>query len=130
MSVKTYSAELMIYDRRHRCLLTEADYELVLEEDVSPKLASHKQRTWETVTDGKVGIGRFVFCDFLFCIFVNFGFSVGTLGFVFTLGWSALINYIITDTFICCAVNFNYQNMIASVVEFGLVVVWLPVGWL
>lgn len=53
VSVKTYSAELMIYDRRHRCLLTEADYELVLEEDVSPKLASHKQRTWETVTDGK-----------------------------------------------------------------------------
>ena len=48
---KTYLAELVIYDKRHRCLLSEGDYELVLEEQVT-KSASNRQ--WESVSDEKV----------------------------------------------------------------------------
>ena len=47
-----YGAELVIYDKYKRCLLTEGDYEVALQElgTVTPK----KQASWETVMDGKV----------------------------------------------------------------------------
>lgn len=60
--VKTYLAELVIYDKRHRCLLSEGDYELVLEQQVT-KSASNKQSQWESVNDDKVSqvVHRFCF---------------------------------------------------------------------
>lgn len=60
--VKTYLAELVIYDKRHRCLLSEGDYELVLEEQVT-KSASNKQSQWESVNDEKVSQVVHGFCS-------------------------------------------------------------------
>ena len=55
-----YGAELVVYDKHKRCLLTEGDYEVALQ-DLTTKVPSKKQATWETVMDGKVGtcIGHF-----------------------------------------------------------------------
>ena len=50
---RVFGAELVIYDRHRRCLLTDGDYELVLKELGQPE-SPKKQATWETVMDGKV----------------------------------------------------------------------------
>ena len=49
----TYGAELIIYDKYRRCMLTEGDYEVALQ-DLDDQVQSSKQATWETVNDGKV----------------------------------------------------------------------------
>ena len=48
-----YEAELVVYDKNHRCFLTEADYELVLQECQSPNLnfRRNKVSTWEEWND-------------------------------------------------------------------------------
>lgn len=48
-----YGGELIIYDKHRRCMLTEGDYEVALQ-DLDNKVQSKKQATWETVMDGKV----------------------------------------------------------------------------
>lgn len=52
-----YGAELVVYDKHKRCLLTEGDYEVALQ-DLTTKVPSKKQATWETVMDGKA-VGPF-----------------------------------------------------------------------
>ncbi len=47
-----YGAELVIYDKYKRCLLTEGDYEVALQE--MSAMTYKKQASWETVMDGKV----------------------------------------------------------------------------
>ena len=47
-----YGAELVIYDKHKRCLLTEGDYEVALQELTA--MAYKKQASWETVMEGKV----------------------------------------------------------------------------
>ncbi len=54
--VMEYGAELVVYDKHRRCLLTEGEYELVLQ-DLTAKKTSKKLATWETIMDGKVHIG-------------------------------------------------------------------------
>ncbi len=53
-----YGAELVIYDKYKRCLLTEGDYEVALQEveTTTPR----KQASWETVMDGKVQTSNIV----------------------------------------------------------------------
>jgi len=50
--VRVFGADLVIYDRHRRCLLTDGDYELVLKDMGQPE-SPKKQATWETVCDGK-----------------------------------------------------------------------------
>ena len=50
-----YCAELVVYDKYKRCLLTEGDYEVALQ-DLNTKQTSKRQATWETVMDGKVSL--------------------------------------------------------------------------
>ncbi|KAK6171410.1 hypothetical protein SNE40_019604 [Patella caerulea] len=47
-----YCAELVIYDKNKRCLLTDGEYELLLREQ-GLKSMQKKNATWETVIDGK-----------------------------------------------------------------------------
>ncbi|ESP03845.1 hypothetical protein LOTGIDRAFT_71464, partial [Lottia gigantea] len=47
-----YCAELVIYDKNKRCLLTDGEYELLLREQ-GLKSMQKKNATWETVVDGK-----------------------------------------------------------------------------
>ena len=47
-----YGAELVIYDKYKRCLLTEGDYEVALQE--LSTMTYKKQASWETVMEGKV----------------------------------------------------------------------------
>ena len=49
--VRVFGADLVIYDRHRRCLLTDGDYELVLKDMGQPE-SPKKQATWETVCDG------------------------------------------------------------------------------
>jgi len=52
----TFSAELTLYDKQRRCVLSAGRYDVALEEtkvsNSSTPLGKHS--TWETVTDGKV----------------------------------------------------------------------------
>ena len=52
---KIFCTELDIYDKFKRCLLTDGEYELALDE-LSTRTSQHKQATWETVVDVKVRI--------------------------------------------------------------------------
>ncbi|XP_013401571.1 polycomb protein suz12 [Lingula anatina] len=52
-----FGAELVIYDKHKRCLLTDGDYELALT-DLTSRMSPKKQATWETVMDGKA-VGPF-----------------------------------------------------------------------
>ncbi|KAL3876031.1 hypothetical protein ACJMK2_033918 [Sinanodonta woodiana] len=52
-----YGSELVVYDRRKCCQLTEGDYQLVLQE-LGSKSPPKKQGTWETVLNGKA-VGPF-----------------------------------------------------------------------
>ena len=49
-----YGAELVIYDKYKRCLLTEGDYEVALQE--LSKMTYKQQASWETVMEGKVSV--------------------------------------------------------------------------
>lgn len=57
----TLSAELLLYDRQRRCLLSAGRYDVAVEEsktsNSSTPLGRHS--TWETVTDGKVMCSSF-----------------------------------------------------------------------
>ena len=47
-----YASELVVYDKYNRCLLTDADYELVLQEVVTTtKTSPKKYSSWESVSD-------------------------------------------------------------------------------
>lgn len=48
-----YGAELVIYDKHRRCLLTDGDYEVALQ-DLGSQPLPKGQAAWETVMDGKV----------------------------------------------------------------------------
>ncbi|KAG1703708.1 Polycomb protein suz12 [Nymphon striatum] len=47
---KTYVAELVVSDKHHRCLLTNGDYELILQEYKS-KSSTPTSSSWETIAD-------------------------------------------------------------------------------
>lgn len=49
----SYTAELVVYDKYQRCLLTEGEYEIALH-DMRQKVLSKKHATWETVMGGQV----------------------------------------------------------------------------
>ncbi|KAK2160521.1 hypothetical protein LSH36_131g00036 [Paralvinella palmiformis] len=53
----SYTAELVVYDKYQRCLLTEGEYEIALH-DMRQKVLSKKHATWETVMGGQA-IGPF-----------------------------------------------------------------------
>ncbi|XP_077980305.1 polycomb protein suz12-like [Glandiceps talaboti] len=48
----TYGAELVVYDKHRRCLLTDGDYELALQE-VGSRINNRRTASWETIMDGK-----------------------------------------------------------------------------
>lgn len=49
---KLYASELVVYDKHNRCLLSDADYELVLQEVTSATKSSPKKHSsWENVAD-------------------------------------------------------------------------------
>ncbi|XP_022918148.1 polycomb protein Su(z)12 [Onthophagus taurus] len=48
---KYYASELVVYDKHNRCLLTDADYELVLQEVCNNKNSPKKYSSWENMTD-------------------------------------------------------------------------------
>ncbi|KAI4471537.1 polycomb group protein [Holotrichia oblita] len=48
---KLYASELVVYDKHNRCLLTDADYELVLQEVTNNKNSPKKYSSWENVAD-------------------------------------------------------------------------------
>jgi polycomb protein SUZ12 len=51
----SYQAELVIYDKHKRCLLTDGEYECALEDTGSNlPMPSGKHSSWETVSEGKV----------------------------------------------------------------------------
>ncbi|XP_046581921.1 polycomb protein SUZ12-like isoform X2 [Haliotis rubra] len=52
-----YGAELVIYDKHRRCLLTDGDYEVALQ-DLGSQPLPKGQAAWETVMDGKA-VGPF-----------------------------------------------------------------------
>ncbi|XP_070579549.1 polycomb protein suz12-A-like isoform X2 [Ptychodera flava] len=47
-----YGAELVVYDKHRRCLLTDGDYELALQE-MGSKANNRRTASWETIMDGK-----------------------------------------------------------------------------
>lgn len=48
--VKLYGSELVVYDKHKRCLLTDGDYELVLQEvQPSSKNSPKKHSSWEAI---------------------------------------------------------------------------------
>lgn len=49
---KLYVSELVVYDKHNRCLLSDADYELVLQEVASTtKSSPRKHSSWENIAD-------------------------------------------------------------------------------
>lgn len=46
--IKVYGAELIVYDKHNRCLLTNGEYELVLQEIITSKGSPRKLCSWET----------------------------------------------------------------------------------
>lgn len=49
---KLYGSELIIYDKHNRCLLTDGNYELSLQEvQTSVRSSPKKQSFWETITE-------------------------------------------------------------------------------
>ncbi|XP_044736832.1 polycomb protein SUZ12 [Chrysoperla carnea] len=61
-STKIYGAELVIYDKQNRCLLTDGDYEIALQEVTTPapKVSPKKYSSWETLsTDMDDSCGSF-----------------------------------------------------------------------
>lgn len=49
---KVYGSELVIYDKHNRCLLTDGDYEVMLQEiPLASKTSPKKHSSWEYVTD-------------------------------------------------------------------------------
>lgn len=51
-SSKIYASELVVYDKHNRCLLTDADYELTLQEvNGNTKNSPKKHSTWESKDD-------------------------------------------------------------------------------
>ncbi|GLV39453.1 Su(z)12 [Carabus blaptoides fortunei] len=57
---KLYASELIVYDKHNRCLLTDGDYELGLQ-DVSTnvKTSPRKHSSWECITDLNESYGPF-----------------------------------------------------------------------
>ncbi|XP_049778791.1 polycomb protein suz12-B [Schistocerca cancellata] len=52
--VKLYGAELVVYDKHNRCLLTDGDYELILQEvQASVRQSPKKHSSWEAIGDVK-----------------------------------------------------------------------------
>ncbi|XP_076247327.1 polycomb protein Su(z)12 isoform X2 [Calliopsis andreniformis] len=52
--VKLYGSELIVYDKHNRCLLTDGDYELGLQEvQTNVRSSPKKHSSWETVPDIK-----------------------------------------------------------------------------
>lgn len=50
-----YGAEVTVYDKKRRCLLTEGDYELTLQHiEDQKKPPQRKHASWETLMDGQV----------------------------------------------------------------------------
>jgi len=50
----SFSAELIVYDRHRNCLLTDADYELLLQENIDIT-ENHKNNSWESKFKSKLG---------------------------------------------------------------------------
>jgi polycomb protein SUZ12 len=55
---KLFGSELIVYDKHNRCLLTDGDYELVLQEvQANVKGSPKKLSSWETIGEIKeVGV--------------------------------------------------------------------------
>ncbi|XP_043284267.1 polycomb protein suz12-B isoform X2 [Venturia canescens] len=52
--VKLYGSELIVYDKHNRCLLTDGDYELGLQEvQTNVRSSPKKHNSWETIADIK-----------------------------------------------------------------------------
>ncbi|XP_012268132.1 polycomb protein suz12-B isoform X2 [Athalia rosae] len=52
--VKLYGSELIVYDKHNRCLLTDGDYELGLQEvQTNVRASPKKHSSWECITDIK-----------------------------------------------------------------------------
>lgn len=52
--IKLYGSELIVYDKHNRCLLTDGDYELGLQEvQTNIRSSPKKHSSWETVPDIK-----------------------------------------------------------------------------
>ncbi|XP_063976652.1 polycomb protein suz12-B [Diachasmimorpha longicaudata] len=52
--VKLYGSELIVYDKHNRCLLTDGDYELGLQEvQTNVRSSPKKHSSWETISDIK-----------------------------------------------------------------------------
>lgn len=47
-----YGAELVVYDKHQRCLLTDGEYQLVLQ-DLGQRNSPKKLSSWETFPEGK-----------------------------------------------------------------------------
>jgi hypothetical protein len=58
---KLFGSELIVYDKHNRCLLTDGDYELVLQEvQANVKGSPKKLSSWETI--GEIKEVRVVTC--------------------------------------------------------------------
>jgi len=53
--VATYSAELIVYDRHKNCLLTQGDYELLLQPNEDTEKNTGKSSSWESKFKTKLG---------------------------------------------------------------------------
>uniref|UniRef100_T1JJ78 Prokaryotic-type class I peptide chain release factors domain-containing protein n=1 Tax=Strigamia maritima TaxID=126957 RepID=T1JJ78_STRMM len=52
-TVNMFGAELIVYDKHNRCLLTDGQYELVLQQVATKGSSPRKSNSWETFLDSK-----------------------------------------------------------------------------
>lgn len=67
--IRYYGAELVVYDKHQRCLLTEGEYQLVLQE-VGQKASPKKLSSWESFPEGKEKVFEIILfiVPFLSCV--------------------------------------------------------------
>jgi polycomb protein SUZ12 len=69
---KLFGSELIVYDKHNRCLLTDGDYELVLQEvQANVKGSPKKLSSWEA-------IGEIKEVSVVFCLLTDFTLKTST----------------------------------------------------
>lgn len=74
--VKLYGSELIVYDKHNRCLLTDGDYELGLQEvQTNVRASPKKHSSWECITEIKEVIFNYRIHAFLLFFYSKCDFS-------------------------------------------------------
>ena len=61
--IRIYGAELVVYDKHQRCLLTDGEYQLVLQE-LGQKNSPKKLSSWESFPEGKEKVCCYIWFSF------------------------------------------------------------------